>query len=50
MNLGVLTEKGVVITPAPVLVDLEESHIFFFKKSKLNKSINDLTKLTKKLK
>ena len=47
--MGVLTEKGISVTLAPVLTD-HESNLFFFRKSNMNKKIDDLAKFTNKLK
>jgi hypothetical protein len=49
MALGVLTEKGILMTSAPVLTDYETS-MFFFRKSCMNKKINELVKNSNKLK
>jgi len=35
MSIGILTDKGIFMTSAPVLTDNETS-LFFFKKSKSN--------------
>lgn len=49
MSLGILTEKGIYMTSAPVLTD-NESSLFFFKKSKTNMRIKELQAKLKKLK
>ena len=48
MGLGVLTEKGIFMTSAPILTDNETS-LFFFRRSRSNQKINDLSKNLKKL-
>ena len=49
MAIGILTECGITITSAPVLTDNETS-LFFFRRSKMNKKINELDKFTGRLK
>jgi hypothetical protein len=49
MGMGVLTEKGIFMTSAPVLTDNEVS-MFFFKRSRNNQKVSDLSKNLKKLK
>ena len=49
MGIGILTEKGVLMTSAPVLTD-NESSLFFFKRSRANQKVSDLGKNLKKLK
>jgi hypothetical protein len=49
MGLGVLTEKGIYMTSAPVLTE-GENNFFGFKKSKTNQKIKDLSTKLKKLK
>ena len=48
MSLGVLTEKGVYMTTAPVLMESEDSN-FFFRKSKMHPKIVELIKHKNKL-
>eukprot|EP00347_Sterkiella_histriomuscorum_P020965 403335778 len=49
MSIGILSEKGIQMTIAPILTDNETS-LFFFKKSKSNQKIKDLQTMLKKLK
>lgn len=42
MGIGILTEKGVVMTSAPVLLENKEQGLFFLKKSKTSPKIKEL--------
>lgn len=41
MGIGILTEKGIIMTQAPVLGD-NDTTLFFFKKSKQSVKLKDL--------
>jgi hypothetical protein len=49
MNIGVLTEKGIYMTSAPVITENETS-LFFFKKNKTNQKVKDLAAKFRSLK
>lgn len=49
MGLGVLTDKGIFMTSAPVLTDSDVS-LLGFKRTKTNSKIKDLQAKTKRLK